>query len=139
MTTITLTHEEKAIAAQAIQQALGLNYTAEEIGTVTVYEETIEIMTRGVISAMGKEYFFQLVQQIKAAVKERKVQQVVQLSDKLYEVVGSTGNRYIVSDSRCSCKAAKYGRTCYHVKSVPAKKTYRPLTVEELEEGIARF
>lgn len=139
MTTITLTHEEKAITAQAIQQALGYSYKAEQIGTVTVHAETVEILTPGGICAIGKAFFKQLVQQIKAAAKERKVQSVTQLSDKLYEVVGSTGNRYIVSGTSCSCKAAKYGKTCYHVKAVPNKKTYRSLTAKELKERVARL
>lgn len=118
MTTITLTHEEKAITAQAIQQALGYVYSAEQIGTVTVHAETVEIMTPGGICAMGKAFFRQLVQQIKAAAKQHKVKSVTQLSDRLYKIIGSTGNRYIVSGTSCSCKAAKYGRTCYHVKAV---------------------
>lgn len=118
MTTITLTHEEKAIAAIAIQQALGYNYKAEQIGAVTVCDETVEILTPGGICAMGKAFFRQLVQQIKAAAKQRKVQQVVQLSDRLYEIVGATGNTYIVAGTRCSCKAGQYGRSCYHVKAI---------------------
>ena len=120
---ITLTTEQKAIASKILKAVFGANYDASEIVGLKVYENAVEIITAvGGFWSMGRDYFKQLVLQFKAAAAQpkRRVKAVVQLSDRLWEVTGATGNSYLVHNGRCTCKAAQHGRTCYHLSAVQA-------------------
>lgn len=121
---ITLTNSEKAIASQILKTVFDANYDASQVVGLRAYEGTVEIITTvGGIWSMGRDYFKQLVTQFKAAATaqpKRQVKATVQLSDRLWEVTGQTGNSYLIHNGRCTCKAAKYGRTCYHLKAVQA-------------------
>lgn len=121
---ITLTADQKAIASQIIKTVFGANYDASQIVGLRVYETTVEIITTvGGIWSMGRDYFRSLVTQFKAAAAaqpKRQPQATVQLSDRLWEVTGQTGNSYLIHNGRCTCKAAQYGRICYHLKAVQA-------------------
>lgn len=123
---ITLTADQKAIASQILKTVFGASYDASQIAGLRVYENAVEIITTvGGIWSMGRDYFKQLVAQFKAAATtktetKRQPQALNQLSDRLWEVTGQTGNSYLIHNGRCTCKAAQYGRTCYHLKAVQA-------------------
>lgn len=120
---ITLTAEQKAIVSQILQTVFGANYDANQIVGLRVYETAVEIITTvGGIWSLGRDYFRSLVIQFKAAVAQakRQVKATVHLSDRLWEVIGETGNSYLIHNGRCTCKAAQHGRTCYHLSAVRA-------------------
>ncbi len=120
---ITLTDSEKAIATQILKEVFGATLDASQIVGLKVYDTTIHIITTvGGLWSLGRDYFKQLVLKFKAATTKqpKQVKATVQLSDHLWEVTGQTGNSYLIHNGRCTCKAAQYGRTCYHVKAVRA-------------------
>jgi hypothetical protein len=125
---ITLTADQKAIASQIIKTVFGAVRNASQIVCLRVYGETVEIVTTDSLWTLGRDYFKTLVTQFKAATapkavatqSKRQPQSTVQLSDRLWEVTGQTGNSYLIHNGRCTCKAAQYGRTCYHLKAVQA-------------------
>lgn len=118
---ITLSDSEKAIASQILKTVFGADYDASQVVGLQVYETTVHVITTvGGLWSMGRDYFRQLVVRFKAAATQskRQVKAVVQLSDRLWEVTGSTGNSYLVRNGQCTCMAAQYNRTCYHLKAV---------------------
>lgn len=121
---ITLTADQKAIASQILKTVFGATIEPSQVVGLKVYETTVHIITTvGGLWSLGRDYFKQLVTQFKAAAAaqpKRQVKATVQLSDRLYEVIGETGHSYLVHNGRCTCKAAQYGRTCYHIKAVQA-------------------
>lgn len=120
---ITLTNDQKIITAQILKEVFGATIDASQVVGLNIYETTVHIITKvGGLWSLGRDYFRQLVLKFKAAaVKQPKqVKATVQLSDRLWEVTGQTGNSYLIHNGRCTCKAAQYGRTCYHLKAVAA-------------------
>ncbi|HEY9598310.1 MAG TPA: hypothetical protein V6D33_11630 [Cyanophyceae cyanobacterium] len=124
---ITLTDSEKAIASQILKTVFGADYDASQVVGLQVYETTVHVITTvGGIWSMGRDYFKQLVLRFKAVAAQVKrqvkavVKAAVQLSDRLWEVTGATGNSYLVRNGQCTCTAAQYNRVCYHLKTVRA-------------------
>lgn len=102
---IVLTDSEKAIASQILKTVFGADYDASQIIGLRVYETTVHVITTvGGLWSLGRDYFKQLVLRFKAAVTQVKrqvkavVKTVVQLSDRLWEVIGTTGNSYLIHD-----------------------------------------
>lgn len=119
---ITLTTDQKAIASKIIQTVFGVIRETSKIVGLRVYGNTVEIVTADSLWTLGRDYFRQLVIQFKAAATQpkRQVKTTIQLSDRLWEVTGETGNSYLIHNGRCTCKAAQHGRTCYHLSAVRA-------------------
>ena len=119
---ITLTDSQKAIASQILKTVFGAVRNASQILGLRVYGNTVEIVTTDSLWTLGRDYFKSLVLQFKAATTQskRQVKEAVQLSDRLWEVTGATGNSYLVHNGRCTCTAAQYSRTCYHLSAVRA-------------------
>lgn len=55
----------------------------------------------------------------------RKINSFVRLSPTMYEVVGSTGNKYLYDSwlDCCNCPAGRNGTDCYHAKNVRELET----------------
>ncbi len=149
---IPTTDRENEIISQIMFKVFGAEITPGQIKGLQAWDETVVVVTPYALYSLGKDYFRQLVEEIKGEAIQveaqaeldqyieeqsicairadgkgsRQVQAVTLLDTKgfhsVWQVIGETGNPYLLMHSpnysRCSCKAGRYGRSCYHAKAV---------------------
>jgi hypothetical protein len=148
-----LNEQEAQITSQILKKVFSADIAPDQIKGLQVHDteaaQTVVIVTPFALYTLGKDYFRQLVTELKpvavAAKKPvRQAQEVTRTSsdgvNSIWQVTGETGNVYLVSHNnrtgiaRCGCKAATFGRSCYHASSVKQAATSADIWQESQDE-----
>jgi hypothetical protein len=139
------------ITSQILKRVFGTDISPDQVKRLEVHQtesaETVVIVTPFALYTVGRDYFRQLVTELKPTIQEenrgsgritttaaaptkptRQIQEATCLQNNgttsIWQVIGETGNLYLVSHNivsgktKCGCKAASFGRTCYHATTV---------------------
>jgi hypothetical protein len=131
---MTLTPQESQIVRQILRTVFDCD---ADVCGIQIHDETVVIVTSYALYSLGKDYFRELVlaykSEVQAPVAVKPVVSRRALSvtknrefgaNSIWQVIGETGNKYEVhhnshsGSTRCQCKAAKFGRQCYHADAV---------------------
>lgn len=135
-----LSASETQIVSHILKQVFDADVAPNQIRGIQIHStelaESVVVVTDFALYTLGKDYFRQLVTELKPKHQSksvttkpiREVQEVVCLQQdgvaSIWQVVGDSGNLYLVSHNavsgrtKCGCKAGSFGRSCYHATSV---------------------